>query len=100
MGRDLAARGVWSGQVRRSMNNDPLYVTRPLLPPLSEFLPYLEKIWASRQLTNAGPFHAELEARLAEYLGVEHLALFTNGTSVFGKPEIQFPPNSRKIAAL
>ncbi len=62
------------------MNSDPLYVTRPLLPPLSEFLPYLEKIWASRQLTNAGPFHAELEARLAEHLGVEHLALFTNGT--------------------
>ncbi len=62
------------------MDGDPLYVTRPLLPPLEEFLPYLERIWASRQLTNAGPFHAELEARLADYLGVEHLALFTNGT--------------------
>lgn len=62
------------------MTNQPIYVTRPLLPPLSEFVPYLEKIWNSKWLTNAGPFHVELEARLAEYLGVEHLALFTNGT--------------------
>ncbi|MCL7707042.1 aminotransferase class I/II-fold pyridoxal phosphate-dependent enzyme, partial [Enterobacter kobei] len=27
-----------------------------------------------------GPFHQELETRLAEYLGVEHLCLFSNGT--------------------
>ncbi|MCO6062187.1 DegT/DnrJ/EryC1/StrS family aminotransferase, partial [Pseudomonas sp. MOB-449] len=30
--------------------------------------------------TNGGPFHQELETRLAEYLGVEHLCLFSNGT--------------------
>ena len=58
----------------------PIYVTRPHLPPLEEFIPLLERIWVSRQLTNAGPFHAELETALAEYLGVEHIALFTNGT--------------------
>lgn len=59
---------------------DPIYVTRPLMPPLDEFLPYLERIWESRWLTNGGPFHQELETALAEYLGVEHLALFANGT--------------------
>jgi dTDP-4-amino-4,6-dideoxygalactose transaminase len=47
---------------------------------LAEFVPYLEKIWESRWLTNGGAYHAELEARLAEYLGVNHLALFANGT--------------------
>ena len=57
-----------------------IYVTQPLMPPLEEFLPYLEKIWESRWLTNGGPFHQELEAALAAYLGVEHLALFANGT--------------------
>ncbi len=57
-----------------------IYVTQPLLPPLEEFLPYLEKIWGSKWLTNSGPFHQELEKKLAEYLGVEHLALFANGT--------------------
>jgi len=55
-------------------------VTRPLLPPLAEFLPYLEAIWDSGTLTNGGPFHAQLEAALCEYLGVDHLSLFTNGT--------------------
>ena len=57
-----------------------IYVTQPNMPPLDEFLPYLEQIWESKLLTNGGPFHRELEAKLAEYLGVEHLALFTNGT--------------------
>ncbi|WAH57378.1 dTDP-4-amino-4,6-dideoxy-D-glucose aminotransferase VioA [Pseudomonas silvicola] len=55
-------------------------VTSPLLPPLEEFLPYLEEIWATRRLTNAGPFHQQLEKALADYLGVEHLCLFANGT--------------------
>lgn len=56
------------------------YVTQPYLPPLEEFMPYLEQIWKTKWLTNGGPFHQELEKELAAYLGVEHLALFTNGT--------------------
>ncbi|MDH0749786.1 dTDP-4-amino-4,6-dideoxy-D-glucose aminotransferase VioA [Pseudomonas sp. GD03842] len=55
-------------------------VTQPLLPPLEEFVPYLERIWESRHLTNAGPFHEKLERDLADYLGVDHLCLFSNGT--------------------
>ncbi|MEA3642765.1 MAG: DegT/DnrJ/EryC1/StrS family aminotransferase [Lamprobacter sp.] len=62
------------------MSNKPLYVTQPHLPPLEEFIPYLEHIWANKRLTNSGPFHQQLEQALAEYLGVEHLALFANGT--------------------
>jgi len=57
-----------------------IYVTQPSLPPLEEFIPYLEQIWANKILTNNGPFHKQLEAALCEYLGVDHLALFTNGT--------------------
>jgi dTDP-4-amino-4,6-dideoxygalactose transaminase len=53
----------------------------PLLPPLEEFIPYLQQIWQSRQLTNNGPFLRELEIALAEYLGVEFLSLFNNGTT-------------------
>lgn len=62
------------------MKDQPIYVTQPYLPPLEEFTPYLEKIWASKVLTNGGPFHQELEQALCEYLGVKHLALFSNGT--------------------
>lgn len=58
----------------------PVYVTEPYLPPLEEFIPYLEDIWKSKWLTNNGPFHQQLEKELCEYLGVNHLALFANGT--------------------
>jgi dTDP-4-amino-4,6-dideoxygalactose transaminase len=58
----------------------PIYVTKPYLPPLEEFIPYLEKIWDSKILTNGGAFHGQLEEALCGYLGVNHIALFTNGT--------------------
>lgn len=57
-----------------------VYVAQPSLPPLQEFIPYLEKIWASKILTNNGPFHQQLEAALCEYLGVAHISLFANCT--------------------
>lgn len=62
------------------MNNDPIYVTQPYLPPLDEFIPYLQQIWDKKTLTNGGPMHQRLEAALGDYLGVEHVALFNNGT--------------------
>jgi dTDP-4-amino-4,6-dideoxygalactose transaminase len=58
----------------------PIYVTQPYLPPLEEFIPYLEKIWERKILTNSGPYHEELEKALCDYLGVEHISLFVNGT--------------------
>ncbi|WP_277622419.1 DegT/DnrJ/EryC1/StrS family aminotransferase [Herbaspirillum aquaticum] len=57
-----------------------IYVTQPFLPPLTEFVTYLEKIWANKILTNNGPLHQELEAALRDFLGVDHIALFNNGT--------------------
>lgn len=61
-------------------NSKPIYVTQPNLPPLSEYVGYLEQIWESRILTNGGPLHRQLEQALCDHLGVEHIALFTNGT--------------------
>ena len=58
----------------------PIFVTQPYLPPLEEFLPYLQKIWDSKTLTNGGPMHQRLEQALCDYLGVAHISLFTNGT--------------------
>lgn len=57
-----------------------VYVTSPLLPPLEEFIPYLEQIWQNKYLTNGGQFHQQLEQELADYLGVKYLSLFSNGT--------------------
>ena len=60
--------------------NKPIYVTQPYLPPLDEFIPYLEQIWENKILTNCGPFHQQLEKALCEYLGVKYISLFTNAT--------------------
>ncbi|GLY62461.1 aminotransferase [Pectobacterium carotovorum subsp. carotovorum] len=60
--------------------NNNIYVTSPLLPPLEDFIPYLEKIWENKLLTNNGPFHQQLERELANYLGVKYISLFSNGT--------------------
>src|ERR1700691_4225853 len=58
----------------------PIYVTRPELPSLAEFIPDLQEIWDSKVLTNGGPFHDRFEQALCAYLGVKHIALFTNAT--------------------
>ncbi|WP_306396212.1 DegT/DnrJ/EryC1/StrS family aminotransferase [Telluria beijingensis] len=63
-----------------SRQRKPIYVTQPELPPLEQFIPYLEQIWDNKMLTNGGPFHAQLEEALCRYLGVQHICLFTNGT--------------------
>jgi dTDP-4-amino-4,6-dideoxygalactose transaminase len=60
--------------------SDKILVTSPLLPDLKEFNKYLEQIWESKWITNNGSFHQQLEKALAEYLGVEYISVFTNGT--------------------
>jgi len=55
-------------------------VTKTDLPPLEEYVGYLERIWASNQLTNDGALVRELEEKLKEFLGVKHLFFLSNGT--------------------
>jgi dTDP-4-amino-4,6-dideoxygalactose transaminase len=55
-------------------------VTKSFLPPIEDYIHYLEQIWASNQLTNNGPLVQELEARLKDYLDVKHLFFVSNGT--------------------
>ena len=63
-----------------SNGKEQILVTSPLLPDLTEFNRYLEQIWESKWITNNGSFHQQLEKALAEYLGVEYISVFTNGT--------------------
>ncbi len=73
---------ILPGETRMDTLTTPrkLLVTQPSLPPLEEFIPYLEQIWASKTLTNNGPFHQQLEAALCQHLGVPYISLFANGT--------------------
>jgi len=60
--------------------DEPIYVTRPLLPDLKEIYHELEKIWASKWLSNNGPEHQIFEEAIRQWLKVPNVSLFNNGT--------------------
>lgn len=60
--------------------NERINVTSPLIPKLEDFHPYLEDIWKRKWLTNNGHYHQELEQTLCQYLKIDYISLFTNGT--------------------
>ena len=62
------------------MSTKRINVTSPLLPKLSELQPYLQDIWDRKWLTNNGHYHQELEKALCEYLKIDYISLYTNGT--------------------
>lgn len=62
------------------MAQGPIYVTRTFLPPREEYLHWLDKAYASHNLTNNGPIHRELEETLRLRFKVPHLKLMANGT--------------------
>lgn len=55
-------------------------VTSPFLPPIEEYIQYVEDIFRRNWLTNNGPLVAELELKLKEYLGIDHILFLSNGT--------------------
>jgi dTDP-4-amino-4,6-dideoxygalactose transaminase len=62
------------------VKNKAIYVTQPVLPDFDDFILSISKIWENKILSNSGPFHKELEEKLAEFLGVKYVSLFSNGT--------------------
>ena len=57
-----------------------IYVTQPSLPDLKEYTKLLTQIWDSKHIANNGPFHERFEMELCNYLKVQNLSLFSNGT--------------------
>ncbi|WP_224490267.1 DegT/DnrJ/EryC1/StrS family aminotransferase [Robertkochia flava] len=55
-------------------------VTKPFLPPEGDYLKLIQGIWKRQWLTNMGPLASELEMKLKDYLGIDHLLFVTNGT--------------------
>ena len=70
----------------------PVLIAEPLLPDLKDLIPLLEGIWERKYVTNHGPLHEQLEAELADHLGVKTAMLFNNATigliAVVASPEI------------
>ena len=61
------------------MADKRILVTRSSMPPLEEYVAEIAPLWESHWLTNMGVKHQQLEADLKRYLGVDEIALFTNG---------------------
>lgn len=59
--------------------NNKILVTRSSMPTLEEYMNEIAPMWESHWLTNMGPKHKELQAKLCEYLDVENIDLLTNG---------------------
>lgn len=57
-----------------------IYVSKPSLPDINEYIEYLRGIWDRAWLTNNGQLLKELEECLREYLGIKYISLVTNGT--------------------
>ncbi|MDP3312571.1 DegT/DnrJ/EryC1/StrS aminotransferase family protein [Lutibacter sp.] len=55
-------------------------VTKTFLPPQAEYNAILKRAWDKNWLTNRGVLVQELEDKLKNYLGVEHIIATTNGT--------------------
>ena len=47
-----------------------IFVTKPSLPPIDEYVDYLKKVWESNILTNMGPLHEEFRDRLTKLFDV------------------------------
>ena len=58
---------------------DRILVTRSSMPDLEEYVEEISSIWDSHWLTNMGPKHKELQAKLKSYLGVDNIELLANG---------------------
>lgn len=57
-----------------------VYVTKPYLPAITEYLDLFPALWESRNLTNGGAYHQALEDKLRQKLVVQYLSLINNGT--------------------
>lgn len=54
-------------------------VTRSSMPDMEEYMNEIKDMWTSHWLTNMGPKHQQLQAKLCDYMKVENIDLFTNG---------------------
>ncbi len=62
------------------MENKPIYVTRPALPPLDEYMELLEGVWERGILTHNGPLVQQFEKDFGTACNTRNLVAVSNGT--------------------
>jgi len=56
-----------------------IYVVRPSLPPLEEYVEEIKDMWETGIMTHTGPKHQKLQKELEAYLEVPNVSIFANG---------------------
>ncbi len=56
-----------------------ILVTRSSMPAFEEYIKEIAPIWDTHWLTNMGVKHKQLQSELEQYLGIQHVTLYTNG---------------------
>lgn len=56
-----------------------VFVTKPFLPPIEEYINELKGIWDRKILTNGGPEYEKFKEGLQKYLEIDNISMFTNG---------------------
>ena len=62
------------------MDNNPVFVTRPSLAPLDEYVELLKGVWERGILTHDGPLVQQLEDELCKKLDIPGFMAVSNGT--------------------
>jgi dTDP-4-amino-4,6-dideoxygalactose transaminase len=62
------------------VSNSPIYVARPIVPSVDDFMSYLGPSLENRRLSNGGPNSSALELRLSELFRTRYVNLMANGT--------------------
>ena len=60
--------------------SNPIYVTRPFIPPFEEYTELLKGPWSTGIFTHNGPLVQRLEKELCEKLSIQNLVAVSNGT--------------------
>lgn len=56
-----------------------IFVSKPSLPPLEEYMEEIRDIWETGILTHQGPKHNQLQLELEKFLETPNVTLFANG---------------------
>lgn len=68
-------------QTSDELSPSPIYITKPLLPPLETLFAGISQIYDSGIVTNMGPIHQQLEKRLHEKLSGNSFLIYNSGTT-------------------
>ena len=59
--------------------SEEIWVTKPSMPPMEEYIEEIKELWDTHRLTNMGVKHNQLEKELRHYLKVSQVSLMVNG---------------------